>query len=124
MENSAKRVNLTLKVLPSVKSTVERIAQENGGTPSRISEILLQRGIKEYDRAGSIVALIKSEAPVQESRISRETREILFTALRAILEQAPSTVIEATRRLTDTAGKYGGEREAERQRPHNEKRSR
>jgi hypothetical protein len=111
VEKSGKRVNLNLKVLPDIKSAIERIAGRERRTESNVAEILLEWALNQLDRAGSTLTLIQSEAPVQMPRISRETQEILFTALRTILERAPAAVVEDTiRRITDTAAKYDDDR--------------
>jgi vacuolar-type H+-ATPase subunit E/Vma4 len=125
VEKSGKRIHLNLKVAPEIKAEVERIAKRERRSENNVAEMLLEWALGQLGSEWSTLDLIDASAPINASRISRETKEILFTALKAILEQAPSTVIEETaRRLTDTAGKYGGERETERQKPHNEKRSR
>jgi hypothetical protein len=109
--NLGKRVPLNLKVLPDVKGGIERIARRERRSESNVAEILLEWALNQLDRAGSTLTLIESEAPVQMPRISRETQEMLFTALRTILERAPDAVIEDTiRRITETAGKYSDDR--------------
>lgn len=111
MEKSGKRVHLNLKVTPDIKASVERIAARERRSESNVAEILIEWALSQLDRAGSTLTLIQSEAPVQMPRISRETQEMLFTALRTILERAPSSVVEETiRRITETAGKYGDDR--------------
>jgi hypothetical protein len=76
----------------------------------QLARILIEWALPYYERARSVEALNVIEPFVPTGRISRETQEVLFTAIRAILDRAPSTVIEdVVRKITQYAGKYADE---------------
>jgi hypothetical protein len=76
----------------------------------QLVRILIEWALPYYERARSVEALDAIEPLVPTNRISRETQEVLFTAVRAILDRAPSTVIEdVVRKITQYAGKYAEE---------------
>jgi hypothetical protein len=63
---------------------------------------------KQYEQAGSLHALREERVGAQSRRVSDETQEQIFTALKTIFDRAPSTVIErVVEYLTERAGKYG-----------------
>jgi hypothetical protein len=109
VDNSEKRVHLNLKVLPAIKSGVGHIAKRERRSESSVAEILLEWALNQLtEKALSVLDLIETERPRYAARISPETQEILFTALRTILERAPLTAVEdVTEQLVDLAGKYG-----------------
>jgi hypothetical protein len=74
----------------------------------QLAWILIDWALPYYEKARSVEALHATDPVVSTGRISRETQEVLFTALRTILDRAPSTVIEEIAELlTERAGKYG-----------------
>ena len=76
----------------------------------QLARILIEWALPYYERTRSVESLSEIEPLVPTGRISRETQEVLFTALRAILDRAPSTVIEdVVRKITQYAGKYSEE---------------
>jgi hypothetical protein len=75
---------------------------------AQLARILIEWALPYYERARSVEALQAADPPIATGRVSRETQEQLFTALRAILDRAPSTVIErVVEYITERAGKYG-----------------
>lgn len=66
----------------------------------------------EYKKAGSLQDLLGGTSTRRYSRrVSEELQDQMYTALGAILERAPSAVIEEIARiLTTRAGKYGVEK--------------
>ncbi|MGO9640513.1 MAG: hypothetical protein ACLP1Y_04295 [Candidatus Acidiferrales bacterium] len=110
-----------------VKARWERLAQQRFRRgPSVLARAVLEEFLacfledKELSQLGLIgckppnliAAALNAPAMIESgtarsSRISAETEELLFTALRAILDRAPSTVIEdLAARLSDAAGRY------------------
>jgi len=81
----------------------------------QLAWILIEWALPYYEKARSVEGLQVLEPIVESSRISRETQELLFTAVRTILDRAPSAVIEdVVRLLTKYAGRYGDEQSGKR----------
>jgi hypothetical protein len=76
----------------------------------QLAWILIEWALPYYERARSVEGLHSAAPSIYSSRISRDTQEMLITALQTILDRAPSTVIEEVAALlTARAGKYGDE---------------
>jgi len=108
---SGKKTHLNLAVAPDLKGALEKCAGNEARSLGNLSAVLLEWGFQQLQAAGDIVTLMRSPSVPRTKRISAETQEQLFTALRLILERAPSTVIEeVARKLSRYAAEYGDEK--------------
>jgi hypothetical protein len=106
-----KKTYLNLYASPEVKDALQQQAEHEDRALSNLCERLLAWSAEWLAVAGDSQALMDWEARPRRAvskRISEETQQHLYTALEALLERAPSAVIEdVTRYLTSKAGKYG-----------------
>jgi hypothetical protein len=106
-----KKVPLSLKVSPQLKTALEAFAKKEKRPVGNLGEILLDWSSEQLRAAGDTVALMRAPGVPKTNRVSRETHEQLYTALRIILERAPSAIIEETaRKLSKWAAEYGQEK--------------
>ena len=106
-----KKTYLNLYASPDVKDSLQRQAEREDRALSNLCERLLAWSAEWLALAGDSQTLMNWEAKPKRAvlpRISEETQEQMYTALEALLEHAPSAVIEdVARYLTSKAGKYG-----------------
>jgi hypothetical protein len=108
---SKKVRQIGVKLEPELYSRLEKACEIQLHRDGQLARILIEWALPYYEKARSVEALNAIEPLVPTGRISRETQEVLFTAVRAILDRAPSTVIEdVVRKVTQYAGKYGEEK--------------
>jgi hypothetical protein len=106
-----KKTPLSLKIRPDLRRALEALAKAEHRSPGNLSELLLEWSFRQLQVAGDTVTLMRTPIPVKTKRISRETQEHLYTALRIILERAPSAIIEeVSRKLSKWAAEYGEEK--------------
>jgi hypothetical protein len=109
-----KKTYLNLYASPDVKDALQRYAEREDRALSNLCERLLAWSAEWLALAGDSQTLMNWQARPKRNispRISEETQEQMFTAIEALLEHAPSAVIEdVARYLTSKAGKYGESR--------------
>ena len=106
-----KRTHLNLKVRPALKANLQRRADKEERSLGNLAEVLLNWSTEQLSAAGDVVTLKRSPGVPNSRRISVETQEQLFTALKMIIERAPSAIIEeVTRKLTRYAAEYGDDK--------------
>jgi hypothetical protein len=106
-----KKTPLSLKIRGDLRRSIENRARAERRSPANLSELILEWGFQQLEAAGDTVTLLRSPGVPKTKRISQETQEQLFTALRIILERAPSAIIEeAARKLAKWAAEYSGEK--------------
>ena len=106
-----KKTALSLKVRPELKRGLDAHAKAEKRSAGNLGEVLLEWSFEQLQAAGDTVTLMRSPGVPKSRRISLETQEQLFTALKIIIERAPSPVIEeVTRKLEAWAGKFGAEK--------------
>ena len=109
-----KKTYLNLYASPDVKDVLHQQAEREDRALSNLCERLLAWSAEWLALAGDSQTLMDWEARPRRAiskRITEETQQHLYTALEALLERAPSAVIEdVTRYLTSKAGKYGDSR--------------
>jgi hypothetical protein len=104
------RVPLSFRVpLSQLEEIEEAVRKEVRKHRTDLLEVVWDWAWKEYKRSGSLRALLQGTRTRKYSRrVSEELQDQLYTAFEAILERAPSAVVEEVARLlTSRAGKYG-----------------
>jgi DNA primase catalytic subunit len=104
------RVPLSFRVpLSQLEEIEEAVRKEVRKHRTDLLEVVWDWAWKEYKRSGSLRALLQGTRTRKYSRrVSEELQDQLYTAFEAILERAPSAVIDDVARvLTARAGKYG-----------------
>jgi len=104
------RVPLSFRVpLKQLREIEEAVLKETRKHRTDLLEFIWNWAWGEYRKSGSLQALLSGTRTGRYSRrVSEELQDQLYTALGAILERAPSAVIEDIARiLTARAGKYG-----------------
>ncbi len=98
--------------LTQLREIEHAVGRESRKSRTDLVEFIWNWAWDEYKKSGSLQALLTGTRTRQYSRrVSEELQDQLYTALDAILERAPSAVIEdVARSLTQRAGKYGGEK--------------
>jgi hypothetical protein len=100
-----------VKIEPELYARLTKACEIQQHREGQLARILIEWALPYYERARSVEAFTATEPLVPNGRISRETQEILFAAISAILDRAPSTVIEdLVRKVTHYAGKYAEEK--------------
>jgi len=106
-EAGRRTVGLTLS--PEEKLELDALARRSGHTPTTLAKILYEHGLSRLKSLGTIEALRAEPARRRPSRakVSPETLEAVYTALEAILEDAPSAIIhKLTMEITRLGGKF------------------
>jgi hypothetical protein len=106
-------VPLSFRVSPAHLEEIERATRkEVRKYRTELIELIWEWAWKEYKRAGSLRDLLEGTCARKYSRrVSEELQDQLYTALEAILNRAPSAVIEdVAHLLTARGGKYGDEK--------------
>jgi hypothetical protein len=102
---------INVRLSPDLYEGLEEYARKDWRSMGELGRILLEWAVPLLRKAGSMQALSGWQAaPKRESigRVSPETHEQLHLALDAILNSAPSTVIErVSEYLIERAVKYG-----------------
>lgn len=100
---------IPLQQLHEIEEAVQKEARRHR---TDLLEFVWNWAWSEYKKAGSLQALLAGTRTRRYSRrVSEELQDELYTALGAILERAPSAVVEdVARTLTQRAGKYGIEK--------------
>lgn len=109
-ESSAVKATLSFRVPSQQLAEIdEEIVKDHRKSRSDLVEPIWDWAWAEYKNAGSLHALLGGgPRRTYTKRISEQTQEQLYIALKTILERAPSAVVEdVTRILTARAGKYG-----------------
>lgn len=109
-ESSTVRATLSFRVPSEQLAEIdEEIVKDHRKSRSDLVEPIWEWAWAEYKNAGSLHALLGGgPRRTYTKRISEQTQEQLYIALKTILERAPSAVVEdVTRILTARAGKYG-----------------
>ena len=106
-----KKTPLSLKIRPELKRGLDGYAKAEKRSPGNLGEVLLEWSFEQLQAAGDTVRLMRSPGVPKSRRVSLETQEQLFTALKIIIERGPSTLIEeVARKLEAWAGKFGSEK--------------
>jgi len=107
-ETGRRTVGLTLS--PEEKLELDALARRSGHTPTTLAKILYEYGLSRLKSVGTIEALRAEQSPrrrASRAKVSAETLEAIYTALEAILEDAPSAVIhKLTMEITRLGGKF------------------
>lgn len=111
-ERTSKKVRqIGVKIEADLYARLAKACEIQEHRDGQLARILIEWALPYYEKARSVEALNAVEPLVATGRISRETQEVLFTAVQAILDRAPSTVIEdVVRKVTQYAGKYAEEK--------------
>lgn len=98
--------------LPQVEEIDQAVVRERRKRRSDLLEAIWDVAWSNYQRSGSLQVYVESaRAGKRTKRVSEELQDQLYTALDAILERAPSAVIEeVARKLTQWAGKFAAEK--------------
>lgn len=109
-ESSTVKATLSFRVPSEQLAEIdEEILKDHRKSRSDLVEPIWEWAWAEYKNAGSLRALLEGgPGRTYTKRVSEQTQEQLYIALKTILERAPSAVVEdMTRILTARAGKYG-----------------
>jgi hypothetical protein len=103
-----KTEQINIRFTEKAVQDLDRIAAAESRDRSELARFFVEWASAQYDSVGSLRTLLRSPALPRTGRVSPETQEQLFTALRIILEHAPSAVIEdVTRKISRYAAEYG-----------------